>query len=163
MNDRPADSGDPNRFRDKSKDVHICVEGSEAPSAIVYMGLEPPKVQWCVYGPQDAEHALQIAEGVVAALKGYAPAHDGSAPRDGMSASPPSAPKPSKPAKTRAMSVAFREHIAAGLSDDEIWEKIVAEFNCGKEHRTRIKEYRREVAPPPGGSQYLLDSTTATE
>lgn len=157
MNDRPADSGDPNRYRDKSKDVHICVEGSEAPSAIVYMGLEPPKVQWCVYGPQDAEHALQIAEGVVAALKGYSPKHGVAAPRDTADVGATSA----KPAKPRAMSVAFREHIAAGLDDEQIWDKIVEEFKCGKEHRTRIKEYRREMTPPPAGAQYLLDSSAS--
>ena len=163
MLNRPADSGDPNRARDKSKDIPVYVDGNDSPMAIVYADLSPPQVLWQVYGPQDADKALQIAEGIIAALKGQSPrvANSAQSAGDGEAA----------PKKSRPMSAAFRELIAAGLSDDEIWEKIVAEFNCGKEHRSRIKEYRREVEPKPPEAQdpraekpaagkYLLDSAT---
>lgn len=175
MLNRPADSGDPNRARDKSKDIPIYIDGNDSPMAVVYADLSPPQVLWQVYGPQDADKALQIAEGVIAALKGQSPrvANSARSVEDGEAdAKPVAAPAPKK----RPMSAAFREHIAAGLSDDEIWEKIVEEFQCGKEHRTRIKEYRREVeakptpepdpylegiAAKPG--KFLLDSATPGE
>ena len=142
MADRPDDSGDPNRARDKSKDVHVFIKENGCPAATVYLGLDQPKVVWAVYGPQDAADAIEICEGVLAALKGQTPRVTSSAPsvEDGEAGAKPDAAK-----KSRPMSAAFREHIAAGLSDDEIWEKVVAEFNCGKEHRSRIKEYRREA------------------
>ena len=148
MLNRPADSGDPNRARDKSKDIPVYVDGNDSPMAIVYADLSPPQVLWQVYGPQDADKALQIAEGIIAALKGQSPRVANSAPDTTSSQAPP-APAAKK---SRPMSAAFREHIASGLGDDDIWAKIVEEFNCSKEHRTRIKEYRREAeakgAPP---------------
>lgn len=172
MLNRPADSGDPNRARDKSKDIPVYVDGNDSPMAIVYADLSPPQVLWQVYGPQDADKALQIAEGVIAALKGQSPrvANSARSVEGGEAGAKPDAAK-----KSRPMSAAFREHIAAGLSDDEIWEKIVAEFNCGKEHRSRIKEYRREADPKapdpylqgttekPASGKYLLDSATPGE
>ena len=172
MLNRPADSGDPNRARDKSKDIPVYVDGNDSPMAIVYADLSPPQVLWQVYGPQDADKALQIAEGVIAALKGQSPrvANSARSVEDGEAGAKPDAAK-----KSRPMSAAFREHIAAGLGDDEIWEKIVAEFNCGKEHRSRIKEYRREADPKapdpylqgttekPASGKYLLDSATPGE
>lgn len=170
MADRPDDSGDPNRGRDKSKDVHVFIKENGCPAATVYLGLDQPKVVWAVYGPQDAADAIEICEGVLAALKGQTPRVANSAPD---TTSSQAAPAPAAK-KSRPMSVAFREHIAAGLGDDDIWAKIVAEFNCSKEHRTRIKEYRREAeakgAPPaqdphlqgtasrPAG-KHLLDSS----
>lgn len=172
MLNRPADSGDPNRARDKSKDIPVYVDGNDSPMAIVYADLSPPQVLWQVYGPQDADKALQIAEGVIAALKGQSPRVANSA--RSVESSEAGA-KPDAAKKSRPMSAAFREHIAAGLSDDEIWEKIVAEFNCGKEHRSRIKEYRREADPKaldpylqgttekPASGKYLLDSATPGE
>lgn len=153
MADRPDDSGDPNRARDKSKDVHVFIKENGCPAATVYLGLDQPKVVWAVYGPQDAADAIEICEGVLAALKGQTPRVTSSAPSvaGGQDAAPPVAKK------SRPMSAAFREHIAAGLSDDDIWAKIVAEFNCSKEHRTRIKEYRREAeskgTPPTHSAQ----------
>ncbi len=178
MLNRPADSGDPNRARDKSKDIPVYVDGNDSPMAIVYADLSPPQVLWQVYGPQDADKALQIAEGVIAALKGQSPrvANSAQSVEDGEAGAKPVAAPALK--KSRPMSAAFREHIAAGLSDDEIWEKIVAEFNCGKEHRSRIKEYRREADPKPpvapdpylqgitekpASGKYLLDSATPGE
>ena len=143
MADRPDDSGDPNRARDKSKDVHVFIKENGCPAATVYLGLDQPKVVWAVYGPQDAADAIEICEGVLAALKGQTPRVANSAP-DTTSSQASAAPAPAAK-KSRPMSAAFREHIALGLSDDDIWAKIVAEFNCSKEHRARIKEYRREA------------------
>lgn len=136
MSDNPADSGDPNRSRDKTKDHHIYLEGNDVPVATVYLGMDHPLVVWAVRGPQDAKQALQIARGVIAALEGGQPATE---PSRGNS-------QPSKPsAKTRPMSAALREHLTAGLSDDEVWVKIVEEYQCGNDKRYRIKEYRKEL------------------
>lgn len=148
MSDRPDDSGDPNRARDKSKDVRVFIKENSCAAATVYLGMDQPKVVWAVYGPQDAADAIEICEGVLAALKGQTPRVANSVPDTTSSQAPP-APAAKK---SRPMSAAFREHIASGLGDDDIWAKIVEEFNCSKEHRTRIKEYRREAeakgAPP---------------
>lgn len=138
MSDRPADSGDPNGGRDKSKDIHIFVDGNDSPVATVYAGLDHPLVVWAVRGPQDAKQALQIAEGIIAALSG-------ATPRVAPPAPPVLVPK------ARAMSAALREHILAGLDDEAVWTRIVEEFACGNDKRYRIKEYRKELEGKTGG------------
>ena len=142
------DSGDPNRGRDKSKDIPICLDGNEYPSAVIYAGTDNVQVLWRVVGPQDAEQARKIAEGVIAALDSLAPRQPGVSPQQ----APAAAPK----AKSRPMSAALREHILAGLDDDAVWAKIVEEFACGPDKRYRIKEYRKELeAKQPAPAPFL--------
>lgn len=113
--------------RDKSKDVPIVING--ATLAIVYAGSCHPVVQWQVYGPQDLDIAYEICKGVCAAieqLKGIAPTE--------------SSTKPARPA-----SKVFRELIAQGLTDDEVWAAAQAELGLPDSSKYRVKEYRREM------------------
>jgi hypothetical protein len=113
--------------RDKSKDVPIVING--ATLAVVYAASCHPVVQWQVYGPQDLDIAYEICKGVCAAieqLKGIAPTES-----------------PTKP--VRPASKVFRELIAQGLTDDEVWEAAQAELGLPDSSKYRVKEYRREM------------------
>jgi hypothetical protein len=113
--------------RDKSRDIPVTING--ATMAIVYAGSRHPVVQWQVYGPQDLDIAYEICKGVCAAieqLRGIAPTE--------------SSAKPARPA-----SKVFRELIAQGLTDDEIWAEAKAELGLPDSSKYRVKEYRREM------------------
>lgn len=116
--------------RDKSRDIPVTING--ATMAIVYAGSQHPVVQWQVYGPQDLDIAYEICKGVCAAierLKGIAPTESTTTPT-----------KPARPA-----SKVFRELIAQGLTDDEVWAEAQAELGLPDSSKYRVKEYRREM------------------
>ena len=129
-------SGDPNHSRDKSKDFVVVLDGVEI--ATILMDAQPPQVIWRVYGPQDASRAILVGEAIAAAAL---LAVDGVAQK---SQTTTEAPK-----KARNYTVAIREEIAAGKTDDEIWELLRVELSLTNDKRYRVKEVRKEQERVP--------------
>lgn len=129
-------SGDPNRSRDKSKDFVVSLDGVEI--ATILMDAQPPQVIWRVYGPQDASHAILVGEAIVAAARLAV---------DGVAQKPQTTTE--APKKARNYTVAIREEIAAGKTDDEIWELLRVELSLANDKRYRVKEVRKEQERVP--------------
>ena len=121
--------------RDKSKDMPVIV--NDVVVAIVYAGSDHPVVVWQVYGPQDVDRAYEICKGVKQAIEKM---------RGGPSAAPVANPS-AVDHKLRPASKVFRELIAKGLDDDQVWAGAKAELgdSLPDSSKYRVKEYRREA------------------
>lgn len=139
-------SGDPNRVRDRSKDYDVTVDGVVV--AVIYGDTNPPQVVWRVYGPQDAQMAVKVADAIGTAARA---ALAGVKPED-------KAPPVAAPVKKRNYTHAIREEIAAGKSDDEIWAFLQPELELRSDQRYRIKEVRKELEKSAASSAELTST-----
>ena len=119
----------------KKECTPVEVDGVEV--AIIQTDMGGHKdVNWTIYGPQDASRAAAICTAILAALGDAGPRQN---EPENPASRQPDLPK-------RNYTKAIREEIAAGLSDDEIWEKLKSELDLGSDKRYRIKEVRKEGA-----------------